>query len=250
MPVFTGQFNGRRNTKTLSLTRFSHVFFYFPSSQPVSSWSHEINADPAVLDQSVCVCDTQMLALRQCDCVCVRVCVFWSKWAHNRALACLIPLAIQIHRLFSEAKNSVRRLPLTLPLKWRGSPSILTLQIWFAATSTCPCRHIDTDTDVQEKMRSQLNKSCRWKTNKCQIRSACRELFLASVGHVPTTHKTKASDLTSSLSVEIYLIKTSLLRAFSKLCAHTDTNNNTCTQQQSTQPLWCHESSWRDPGSN
>lgn len=76
MPVFTGQFNGRRNTKTLSLTRLSHVFFLnFPSSQPVSSWSHEINADPAVLDQSVYVCDTQMLALRQCDSVCVRVCV-------------------------------------------------------------------------------------------------------------------------------------------------------------------------------
>lgn len=37
----------------------------------MSSWSHEINADPAVLDQSMCVCDTPMLASRLCMCACV-----------------------------------------------------------------------------------------------------------------------------------------------------------------------------------
>lgn len=71
MPVVTGQFNGRPNITTLSLTRLSRVFFVFsnfPSSQLVSSWSHEINADPAVLDQSMCVCDTPMLASRLCMC--------------------------------------------------------------------------------------------------------------------------------------------------------------------------------------
>ena len=43
----------------------------------MSSWSHEINADPAVLDQSMFVCDTPMLASRTrahaCVCVCVHV---------------------------------------------------------------------------------------------------------------------------------------------------------------------------------
>lgn len=72
MPAFTGQFNGRPNITTLSLTRIFSCFFflYFPSSLLVSSWSHEINADPAVLDQSMYVCDTPMLALRLCMCAC------------------------------------------------------------------------------------------------------------------------------------------------------------------------------------
>lgn len=60
-PVFTGQFNGRPNIIALS-------FSYFPSSLLVSSWSREINADPAVLDRSTYVCDTPILA--SCPCVC------------------------------------------------------------------------------------------------------------------------------------------------------------------------------------
>lgn len=48
----------------------------------------------------------------------------------------------------------------------------------------------------------------------------------------PPHTKQKASDLTSSLSVEIYLIKTSLLRAFLS-CAHTQTQTITLVHNSS-----------------
>lgn len=35
------------------------IFLNIPLSLLVSSWPHEINVDPAVLDQSMYVCDTQ-----------------------------------------------------------------------------------------------------------------------------------------------------------------------------------------------
>lgn len=80
VPIFTGQFNERPNT-TLSLTPFP------PPTPPVlvSSWSHEINVEPAVLDQFMYICDCPTLA---CMCVCVRFTAsehttgFWRAWCH------------------------------------------------------------------------------------------------------------------------------------------------------------------------
>lgn len=55
------------------------------------------------------------------------------------------------------------------------------------------------------------------------------------MGPVPTTHNTKALDLTDSLSVKISFnqnsMLTSLLRGHPELCTHTGTNKNTCAQE-------------------
>lgn len=121
MPVFTGQFNGRRNTKTLSLTRISHVFVFPLESACVIMVSWDKCRPCGFGPISVCLWHPNVCLAsvwereweREYVCVSVHL---WREQAHNRALASLIPLAIQIHRLFSEAKNSVRRLPLTLSL--------------------------------------------------------------------------------------------------------------------------------------
>lgn len=60
VPNCTGQFNERPNTTTLPLT-FS--LMCLPPSRSVlqSSWSHEINGEPAVLDRPMYVCDSPSL---------------------------------------------------------------------------------------------------------------------------------------------------------------------------------------------
>lgn len=112
MPAFTGQFNGRPNITTLSLTRFSHVFFFVFSLE---------SACVIMVSRDKCrPCGFGSIYVRlwhpNVSLASVYVCMFWSEWADNRALASPTPIAIQIHRLFSEAKNSVRRLPLTRSL--------------------------------------------------------------------------------------------------------------------------------------
>lgn len=108
--VFTGQFLEIKYTNVVFVSSFLSyfplaLFFNAPSGLVVSLWSHEINVDPVVLDESIYVCDIPVLSLR----LCARM--FWREYAHNRVLASPIPLVIQIHRLFSRAKNSLRRLP-------------------------------------------------------------------------------------------------------------------------------------------
>lgn len=117
---------------------------------------------------------------------------------------------------------------------WQGSPSILTLQIWYVATSTCPWRQTERQRSAKEEAgpaKQEPSANIYW----CQSRSACGGLFLAGVGPVPTTHNTKALDLTDSLSVKISFnqnsMLTSLLRGHPELCTHTGTNKNTCTQE-------------------
>ena len=113
---------------------------------------------------------------------------------------------------------------------WRGSPSILTLQIWYVATSVCPWHQTDRQTEEDaDTAKQEPSANMYW----CQNRSACRELFLAIVGPVPTAHNKKKTQtwLTPSSESRFHLIKTqcSLHRWGSsyKLCAHTDTNKNT-----------------------
>lgn len=118
---------------------------------------------------------------------------------------------------------------------WRGSPSILTLQIWYVATSTCPWGQTERQRRAKEDAgpaKREPSANIYW----CQSRSACGELFLAGVGPVPTTHNTKASDLTDSPGVEISFNQNSMLTSLLRVilrCAHTQTQTKTLTHTDS-----------------
>lgn len=78
----------------------------------MSSWPHEINADPVILDQPMYICVTQVFASLR-----LRVCVHVLEQIRTQQ-GFGEPDAISYpntQTFFSEAKNSVRRLPLTLP---------------------------------------------------------------------------------------------------------------------------------------
>lgn len=92
------------------------------------------------------------------------VCVFWSNYAHNRALASPMPLALQIHRLFFPKPRIVCEGSLCLSKKKKKILCITWGFSLYLNPSDLICSHLNVPPvpDAQKMMQTGLNESPQW----------------------------------------------------------------------------------------